>query len=113
MATGWNTRIAHSARNRHTYYTVGCDQIINIGDSLYYSASKNVTNLMVIYSTNTQTTQFVEYPNNINREMHPTMLCKYNNIIYIVNPGAGNIISFNPSSKTFNELLKIPEIKKK
>eukprot|EP01084_Bolivina_argentea_P136302 240057_1 len=114
MSASWIERVAHQTKSKYRSWNIKSREIINIEESLWYAADYDTVGddrgiFMVEYSMKTQTTQFVKCSNNITRTT--LSLCEYDSIIYIVCPDAGNIISFNPSNKQFNELLKIPVIK--
>eukprot|EP01084_Bolivina_argentea_P034696 64243_1 len=85
-------------------------QIINIEDSLWYSTSYRYgEHGMVEYCIKTnKIKQIVTYPKHIRPDRHA--LCEYNNIIYIIDAGNGNIISFNPFTNQFKQKLKVSKI---
>eukprot|EP01083_Nonionella_stella_P204541 745580_1 len=91
-SSNWNELLAH--QTAATY-----EQIINIGDSLWYSTSyKYGEKGMVEYCIKTnKIKQIIKYPKNIQPTGHT--VCEYRNIIYIIDGENGNIISFDVSTK--------------
>ena len=100
----WNTH-----EKPQTYWIR--NKLIEISDSIWYSTDY-VFGGMVEYCLKTNTVkQVIPYPQNDNIKPYFHCLCKYKNLIYIIDTFKNcEIIEFNPSSKTFTKKIKTDNI---
>ena len=84
--------------------------IIHIGDFIWYSTDYDEgERAMVQYCIKTNTIQDIcKYPQDMTPMFHSC--CLFNDMIYIIDGQHGEIISFNPSTKTFAKKLEIEKI---
>ena len=89
------------------------EKLIDIGDSLWYStAHKSVYNKsdngMVNYSIKTDNIDVAQYPHSLKPKHHNC--CQHKGKIYLIDGVNGEIIIFNPLTKTFKKALNIPKV---